>query len=92
MRSLRKLARQKQSIAVQARRIERDERRLLRQLEDVLPSLGYRLLATSRAAGGKPKRLRCPQCPRRFAHPLPLARHVSATHRPKRRSPGRRKR
>jgi uncharacterized C2H2 Zn-finger protein len=26
------------------------------------------------------KRLKCPKCDRRFAHPLPLARHVSASH------------
>jgi uncharacterized C2H2 Zn-finger protein len=28
----------------------------------------------------KPKRITCPKCDRRFAHPLPLARHLSATH------------
>lgn len=26
------------------------------------------------------KALKCPRCPRRFAHPLPMSRHLVATH------------
>ena len=89
MRALRNLAKQKRMLADQARRVEQDERRLVRQLAHVLPSLGYRLLTAPAVA---PKRLRCPKCPRNFAHPHHLARHVSAMHRRRRRSVGRRKR
>lgn len=64
------------------------ERRLVEDLGRLLPTIGYRLVPT--AAGKlrgmssngtrRVKRLQCPKCDRRFAHPLPLARHLSATH------------
>jgi hypothetical protein len=34
----------------------------------------------AKPASGAPKRLVCQQCGRRFAHPLHLGRHMSATH------------
>src|SRR5215469_6851761 len=55
MRSLRNLAKQKRMLADQAQRVEQDERRLVRQLAQVLARLGYRLLVAP-AVG--PKRLR----------------------------------
>jgi len=55
MRSLRNLAKQKRMLADQARRVEQDERQLVRQLAQVLPRLGYRLVAAPVVG---PKRLR----------------------------------
>jgi hypothetical protein len=60
----------------------------------VLHGIGYQLkplgnskgLATSSNDAVKTqarKHLKCPNCDRRFAHRLPLARHFSASHRPK---------
>jgi len=69
------------------------EKQLIADLDRVLPQLGYRLVpldngtpapdATPRArtqARTASKSLACPRCSRRFAHPLHLGRHISATH------------
>ena len=54
-----------------------------------LAGSGYRVVPVSDAgsapgrAGGKMrgrKRLQCPKCERTFAHPLPMSRHLKATH------------
>jgi len=86
--SLRKLAREKQGLRHKGRLVAKTERRLVEDLGRLLPTIGYRLvpLTAARLKGmavngtGRPKRLQCPKCDRRFAHPLPLARHLSATH------------
>jgi len=86
--SLRKLAREKQGLRHRGRLVARTEKRLVEDLGRLLPTIGYRLvpLAAARLKGmavdgtRRPKRLQCPRCDRRFAHPLPLARHLSATH------------
>jgi hypothetical protein len=69
------------------------ERELISNLNRVLPGIGYKVISI--AAGGQNdhrrsrrgrllrpvgKPLPCPQCPRTFAHPLHLGRHMSATH------------
>ena len=87
---LRKLARDKRTMREKERLLARTERRLVEHLGRVLSRAGYGLLPAAggkRAAAktttnyrGKPKRLRCPKCSRRFSHPLPMARHMSATH------------
>jgi uncharacterized C2H2 Zn-finger protein len=61
---------------------------MIDSLRNLLPQMGYRVIpaAGSGRSGAlvptvlKPKRLRCPKCERRFAHPLPMARHLKATH------------
>jgi uncharacterized C2H2 Zn-finger protein len=86
--TLKKLARQKHGLKDRERLVATEERRLVKNLSRVLPSIGYRLVPVSGAApkvgamtgARRIKRLRCPKCDRRFAHPLPLARHLSATH------------
>ena len=86
--SLKKLAREKQGLRHKGQLVAKTERRLVEDLGHLLPTIGYRLLPLPAAKlkgmmGDGPrrvKRLRCPKCPRRFAHPLPLARHLSATH------------
>ena len=89
--SLKKLVRDKREVEDKARQVATVERRLIHYLERVLSGAGYRLLPVERNHGrasgptvmmgrAKVKRLRCPECDRRFAHPLPMARHMSATH------------
>jgi len=83
--------RQKHSLSTKATQLAQTERDLVDKLSRALSSVGYRVVplseanATSRRTagrkvGGKPKILRCPHCERMFAHPLPMARHIKATH------------
>ena len=68
--------------------VARTERRLIDDLGRLLPTIGYRLVPSTAArfrgvvlnGPRRIKRLQCPKCDRRFAHSLPLARHLSATH------------
>lgn len=85
--SLKRLARQKRGLRETGRALADTERRLVQRLTHVLPSIGYRLVSLGggqqrggTVLSGRRKRLRCPKCDRRFAHPLPLSRHLSATH------------
>lgn len=88
-RSLDLLLRQKTTLNAKAQQLAQTEQRLIENLSRALSGVGYRVVPTQdgssgpRGAGrtrGLPKRLRCPECDRRFAHPLPMARHMKATH------------
>ena len=81
------LLREKHSLSTKANQLARTERRLVEKLSRALSQSGYRVVplgagVASRGAvkPGRPKRLRCPKCERMFAHPLPMARHLKATH------------
>jgi uncharacterized C2H2 Zn-finger protein len=87
--SLNKLAQEKERLRERERKIIAGERGQVRQLDRMLSSLGYRVVADNKrrtaTSLGTPKRarrktLKCPKCDRRFSHPLPMARHMSATH------------
>lgn len=86
--SLKRLAREKEGLRHKGQLVAKTERRLVEDLGRLLPTIGYRLvpLAGAKVKGmssdgtRRVKRLQCPKCDRRFAHPLPLARHLSATH------------
>ena len=85
--SLKRLAREKQGLRHRGQVVAKTERRLVEDLGHLLPTIGYRLVPLSAAKMGtmadgsrRVKRLRCPKCDRRFAHPLPMARHLAATH------------
>jgi len=86
--SLRRLAREKQGLRHRGQMVAKTERRLVEDLGHLLPTIGYRLvpLSSVKMAGvlangsRRVKRLKCPKCDRRFAHPLPMARHLAATH------------
>ncbi|HXJ82271.1 MAG TPA: hypothetical protein VMS64_26765 [Candidatus Methylomirabilis sp.] len=86
--ALRRLAREKAGLRNRGQLVAKTERRLVDDLGRLLPTIGYRLvpLAATKQRGvmadgsRRVKRLQCPKCDRRFAHPLPLARHLSATH------------
>jgi hypothetical protein len=95
--SLKKLARDKRRLHEMGRAVARVEQRVIKQLGRTLGGAGYRLLPVGGdrvEAGGlvpakaraRVKRFRCPKCDRRFAHPLPMARHMSATHGTRRRA------
>jgi hypothetical protein len=68
--------------------VTREENELVATLNRLLPSIGYKLMQTRNArpfgssarAPMAPRSLACPHCDRRFAYPLHLGRHVSATH------------
>jgi len=100
--SLKKLVRDKRALEEKAHQVAAVERRLITHWSQVLARAGYRLLPVggdslqasawkTRQGRARVKRLRCPKCDRRFAHPLPMARHMSATHGPKRRRSAKRK-
>ncbi len=86
--SLKKLVREKRRIKEMEQEVARTERRVIERIGRSLSGTGYRLVPVSSghskvAMPGtttRAKRLRCPKCDRRFAHRLPMARHVSAAH------------
>ena len=83
MSALRSLAKEKVTVT-------RRENELLGVLNQLLPPIGYKVVRTdtngpSRSAtppmtATTAKSLACPHCDRRFAKPLHLGRHISATH------------
>ncbi len=94
-RSFDVMLRQKHSLSTKANELAQTERQLVDKLSRALSSAGYQVVplsapasssgrGASRKVGGKPKTLRCPHCERMFAHPLPMARHIKATHHAKR--------
>ena len=86
---LTRLVRERKALDVKERRHAQRERQVIDSLRELLPRMGYRVVPASGAQSRigatapralKPKRLQCPRCERRFAHPLPMARHLRATH------------
>ena len=86
-----------ESVLAEKTAVATKERELISNLNRVLPGIGYRIVpialrgrtspsAPRRARLARPtdKPLACPRCPRTFAHPLHLGRHMSATHGAKR--------
>ena len=72
---------EKQRIAMSRQKVVKDEARLIAALNQRFEPHGWRLEPlgvndTVWHAG----RLQCPKCERTFAHPLPMRRHVKATH------------
>ena len=93
--SLKKLAHERERLRERERKIVAAERGQVRQLDRLLFSLGYHVIPDRKRhpaiSLGTPKRarrktLKCPKCDRRFSHPLPMARHMSATHEARRRA------
>jgi hypothetical protein len=80
-----------QSVVAEKTAIASKERQLIDNLNRVLSDMGYQVVPTvrgvprrGRASGpvrGAERTLPCPHCPRRFAHPLHLGRHLAAMHR-----------
>ena len=89
VKSLSSLVRERQSLQRKGQQLAQRQHQLVKGLGQLLQGIGYQLTPIS---GGKSqarqsngaakvrrrKHLKCPKCDRRFAHPLPLSRHVSA--------------
>jgi len=89
LKVLARLVRERRTLEAKERQHAQRERQVIDSLRELLPRMGYRVVQASGAQGRvsstspralKPKRLQCPRCERRFAHPLPMARHLKATH------------
>jgi uncharacterized C2H2 Zn-finger protein len=88
--ALKKFAEDKNGLREREQRLATTERKLIQTVSRLLTRVGYRVLpqnghdvrASTQAIPRRPapKRLSCPKCDRRFSHPLPMARHMSATH------------
>ena len=84
------LLKEKHSLSAKATQLARSERQLVEKLSRALAGSGYRVVPVSDAGSapggpapktrGRIKRLQCPKCERTFAHPLPMSRHLKATH------------
>jgi len=67
------------------RRVIAAKHHALRLEDRFLRELGKLAAATAPRGRGLRKTLKCPKCERRFARPLHLGRHLSATHARRRR-------
>ena len=94
VKSLGSLVQERKALQRKEQQLAQRQQQLIKDLEQVLHGIGYQLkpidngkrLATSSNGLVKSqarKHIKCPRCDRRFSHRLPLARHVSASHRPK---------
>lgn len=85
-KSLAELVRERRTLERREQRLAGRQRVLMRDLGRLLLGIGYELSpirgtrVRGRSESGAAKRLKCPKCDRRFAHPLPMARHLRATH------------
>src|SRR5215467_14954727 len=93
VQSLGSLVQERMALQQKEQQLAQRQRQLIKGLGQVLHGIGYQLKPlgnvkgpTTSASGVRKtqgrKHLKCPKYDRRFAHPLPLARHVSASHRP----------
>src|SRR5215813_12335886 len=94
VRSLGSLVQERKALQRKQQQLVQRQLQLIKGLDQLLRSIGYQLTPVGNGRGPAPslggviktqgrKHLKCPQCDRRFTHRLPLARHESASHRPK---------
>jgi len=93
VQSLGSLVQERKALQRRERQLAQRQLQLITGLGQSLHSIGYQLTPVGNGRGPAPsigviktqarKHLKCPECDRRFAHRLPLARRVSASHRPK---------
>ncbi len=94
--SLGSLVQARKALQRKEQQLAQRQRQLIKEVGQLLRGVGYQLKPLGNVKGpttsassvlktqGR-KHLKCPKCDRRFAHRLPLARHVSASHLPKKR-------
>src|SRR5712664_3422206 len=91
VKSLSSLVRERQTLQRKGQQLAQRQHQLVKGLGRLLQGIGYQLTPISGGKGRLPqskgavkvrrrKHLKCPKCDRRFTHPLPLSRHVSASH------------
>ncbi len=92
VQSLGSLVQERKALQRKEQQLAQRQLQLIKGLDQLLRSIGYQLTPVGNGRGPAPSRggviktqghkhLKCPQCDRRFAHRLPVARHVSASHR-----------
>ena len=93
VKSLGSLVQERKALQRKEQQLAQRQLQVITGLAQVLHSIGYQLTPVGNGRDPAPsvggviktqarKHLKCPECDRRFAHRLPLARHVSASHRP----------
>jgi uncharacterized C2H2 Zn-finger protein len=91
VKSLGVLVRERKALQRKGEQLAQRQHQLVKGLGRLLEGIGFQLtpigsgkVGSAQSNGGAKvggrKHLKCPKCDRRFAHALPLARHVSATH------------
>jgi len=91
VKSLGSLVRERRTLQRKGQQLAQRQHQLVKGLGRLLQGIGYQLTpirggkaqsteSNGAVKVGRRKHLKCPKCDRRFAHPLPLSRHVSATH------------
>jgi uncharacterized C2H2 Zn-finger protein len=90
VKSLSSLVRERQNLQRKGQQLAQRQHQLVKGLGRLLQGIGYQLTPISGGKAQAPqsngavkvkrRHLKCPKCDRRFAHPLPLSRHVSASH------------
>src|SRR5215470_1036496 len=99
VKSLGTLARDRQALQRKEQELQHRQQQLVKDLNAMLNGLGYTLRPTGNGQGASGstigavrvpgrKHIKCPKCDRRFAHRLPLSRHLSASHGMKKASSG----
>src|SRR5713226_5274324 len=94
VKSLGSLVQERKTLQRKEQQLAQRQQQLIKDLDKLLRGVGYQLKPvengkgpTTSASGAiktqARKHLKCPKCDRRFTHRLPMARHVSASHRPK---------
>jgi hypothetical protein len=94
VKSLGSLVQERKALQRKEQQLAQRQQQLIKDLDQLLRAIGYHLKPLANGKGLTPssndviktqlrKHLKCPKCARRFTHRLPLARHVSAIHRPK---------
>jgi uncharacterized C2H2 Zn-finger protein len=91
-KSFDELLKEKHNLSEKADQLARNELQLVEKLSRALAGSGYRVVPVSDAESAAPSRaegktrarvgksLQCPKCERTFSHPLPMSRHLKATH------------
>ena len=94
VKSLGSLVQERKALQWREQQLAQRQQQLIKDLDQLLRGIGYQLKPLANGKGLVPsshgaiktqarKHLKCPKCDRRFAHRLPLARHFSASHNPK---------
>ena len=94
VKSLASLVQERKALQRKEQQLAERQQQLIKDLDQLLHGIGYQLKPLGNGKGVTTssnglvktqarKHLKCPKCDRRFAHRLPLARHVSAAHRAK---------
>ena len=91
VKSLGSLVQERKALQRKEQRLAHRQQQLIKDLDRLLRDIGYQLKPFGNGRGPATssdglvktqarKHIKCPKCDRRFAHRLPLARNLSASH------------